>query len=58
MKTVKIQKGSEKAKAAKEGVVSRFWMRKANPELDRSGDWLLNNLKHLRREASTRADSF
>jgi len=37
--------------------VPLFWVRKPNPELDRSGDWLLKNLKQLRSEASARAHS-
>jgi hypothetical protein len=56
MKTAKVRKRSAGAKKAKAAAGSRFWVRKPNPELDRSGDWLLNNLKHFRREASTRAD--
>ena len=32
-----------------------FWVRPANPELDRSGDWLLKNLTTTRASAATRA---
>jgi hypothetical protein len=32
-----------------------FWVRPANAELDRSGDWLLKNLSTLRASAATRA---
>jgi hypothetical protein len=33
----------------------KFWARAANPELDRSGDWLLANLPRIRAEAASRA---
>ena len=32
-----------------------FWARPANPELDRSGDWLLKNLTTTRAKAASRA---
>jgi hypothetical protein len=32
-----------------------FWARPANPELDRSGDWLLKNLSITRAKAASRA---
>ncbi len=32
-----------------------FWARPANPELDRSGDWLLKNLTTTRAKAVSRA---
>jgi len=32
-----------------------FWARPANPELDRSGDWLLKNLSTTRAKAASRA---
>lgn len=32
-----------------------FWTRPANPELDRSGDWLLKNLSTTRAKAASRA---
>jgi hypothetical protein len=34
----------------------RFWVRKPNAELDRSGDWLLKNLSVVRAQAVSRAD--
>jgi hypothetical protein len=35
----------------------KFWVRKANPELDRAGTWLLENLATIRAEATSRANS-
>ncbi len=32
-----------------------FWARPANPELDRSGDWLLKNLSTTRAKSASRA---
>jgi len=32
-----------------------FWVRPPNAELDRSGDWLLNNLSTTRAKATSRA---
>jgi len=35
----------------------KFWVRKANPELDRAGNWLLENLATVRKQAASRAHS-
>lgn len=35
----------------------KFWVRKANPELDRAGDWLLENFAAVRAQATTRGHS-
>jgi hypothetical protein len=40
---------------AKAAARKAFWARPANPELDRSGDWLLKNLTTTRAKAVSRA---
>ena len=35
----------------------RFWLCKPNDELDRAGDWLLENLSTVRAKAASRAHS-
>jgi hypothetical protein len=35
----------------------RFWLCKPNAELDRAGDWLLENLSTVRAKAASRAHS-
>ncbi len=40
---------------AKAAARKAFWARPANPELDRSGDWLLKNLTNTRAKAVSRA---
>jgi hypothetical protein len=36
---------------------AKFWVRKTNPELDRAGNWLLENLATGRAQAASRAHS-
>jgi hypothetical protein len=36
---------------------AKFWVRKNNPELDRAGNWLLENLATVRAQAASRAHS-
>jgi hypothetical protein len=36
-------------------VAERFWIRGANAELDRTGDFLLKNLARIRKESASRA---
>jgi hypothetical protein len=36
---------------------TKFWVRKTNPELDRAGVWLLENLAAVRSQAASRAHS-
>ena len=35
----------------------KFWIRKANRELNRTGDFILKNLRTIRQEAASRARS-
>ena len=35
----------------------KFWIRHANRELNRTGDFILKNLKGIRKEAASRARS-
>ena len=41
--------------ARKTARLEKFWVRKANPELDRAGNWLLGNLAAVRAQAVSRA---
>jgi hypothetical protein len=44
-------------KAREPQLREKFWVRKANPELDRAGNWLLENLAAVRAQATSRAHS-
>ena len=43
--------------ARKKAVVEQFWIRPANRELDRAGDFILKNLPGIRKEAASRASA-
>jgi hypothetical protein len=45
------------AKARRAPRRERFWLFKPNAELDRAGDWLLENLSTVRAKAVSRAHS-
>lgn len=40
----------------KQNEAGRFWVRPANRELNRTGDFILKNLRSIRQEAASRAD--
>ena len=52
----KSTKEKRKLNASQPSGVQTFWIRRANPELDQSGDWLLKHLKEIRKESKVRAD--
>ena len=41
----------------KKNAPARFWIRHANRELNRTGDFILKNLQDIRKEALSRARS-
>jgi len=51
------QSKARAGKARKTPRRDKFWLRKANSELDRAGDWLLGNLAAVRAQAASRAHS-
>jgi hypothetical protein len=51
-------KKSRKASPARaKTAVERFWVRQPNPELDRTGDFILKNLASIRKEAASRGSA-
>jgi len=53
-KTKRPARGRASA-SRKKAVVGKFWIRSANRELDRTGDFILKNLVGMRKEAASRA---
>jgi len=55
--TTLAQSKTRRAKARRAPSRARFWLCKSNAELDRAGDWLLENLSTVRAKAASRAHS-
>jgi hypothetical protein len=55
LKAKSARKPARRLAKAKASASAYFWIRPENPELDRSGEYLLANLGQIRREAPARA---
>jgi len=51
------KKATKRPTPAKSAKVHRFWIRPSNPELDRTGQYILDNLDRIRSEAVSRGDA-